>query len=57
MKLCWVEEQQIGVLVELVSKKSDELIQVAAIDAFDLLSQELLYGPLGVMPDDEMKQI
>ena len=41
--VCWS-------LVELVNKKTDELIQGDAIEAYATIAQELLYEPLGMLP-------
>ena len=40
--------------MELVNKKPDELIQGNAIEAYSTIAKELLYEPLGMLPDDQL---
>ncbi len=42
--------------MELVDKKTDELIQGGAVEAYDEIAKQLLYEPLGMLPDDELNE-
>jgi hypothetical protein len=42
--------------MELVNKKPDELWQGDAVEAYDEIAKQLLYEPLGMLPDDELNE-
>jgi len=47
--VCWS-------LLELVNKKPDELIQGNTIEAYWTIAKELLYEPLGMLPDEQLNE-
>ena len=47
--VCWS-------LVELVNKKTDELIEGNAIEAYAKVAEQLLYEPVGVLPDEQLNE-
>ena len=47
--VCWS-------LFELVKKKPDELIEGNAIEAYAKVAEQLLYEPVGMLPDEELNE-
>ena len=45
--VCWS-------LVELIKKKPDELIEGNAIEAYAKVAEQLLYEPVGMLPDEQL---